>query len=329
MEVTRGRPQWARRPRPRLRPQSRFLLLVSTSAMVAAAAVAAAGLCLAAAGLLQSSEPSSSSLVEPSAIAARALAVLPFGRKPVAAGDVGADLWTKVQELDRTLQRNGRVKNFGLRAHALLASIDGSSDKMVIDATRRALDSILEAMYHSQMRNLLWESMNIYEETLATRPNPREAALQAQRHFDRVASELERAGSSWGRSSSSSERSELQNQLRRQYDLDWQHLAGRARSGRGKRVTMEALENLQEKAITSEAQAISRGSSAWSAKWQHMFSTLPLGLRGQYQNGRSTLEVMLLPDTRREGSSSLWSSFWSWVNRLGPLNVAASFDTHL
>merc|ERR1712187_904815 len=92
------------------------------------------------------------------------------------------------------------------------------------------------------------------------------------------------------------------------------------RHGQGKQVTIEVIRKLQQQLASIQRRADARGAFPWNVKWQYFMENSPLGFRGQYAQGRSIVELLLMPDPRRKNDL---------LNRIGPLNVAVGFDLFL
>lgn len=233
-------------------------------------------------------------------------------------GKILSDGLQKVLELDTLVDKKGVVHDFGRRADEVVRS---SMAKVGKDAEARALveqalDAQLLAIFRRQLVTLRSKSVDHYEAVLSTRPNPLEASEQAVEIFTSAAKGLVRPGSSW---SYDVELRDLQSWLAASDARDSALLKEKGQHAQGKQVTIEVIRQLQQQAAAVQREAETRGAFPWEVKWQYFLDNSPLGFRGQYTQGRSVVELLLMPspDPRLKKN---------WLNRIGPLNLAVAFD---
>lgn len=149
---------------------------------------------------------------------------------------------------------------------------------------------------------------------MAMRPNPLQASLAAKQTFLDGVSGLVRPGSGWD---SEGALEDLVGRLEESYRSDSQLVNEQAKQGTGKQVTIEVIRKLQQQAASVLREADTRGAFPWNVKWQYFVENSPLGFRGSYSQGRSVVELLLMPDPRQKKNI---------LNRIGPLNLAVAFD---
>merc|ERR1712146_77565 len=103
------------------------------------------------------------------------------------------------------------------------------------------------------------------------------------------------------------------------YDQDSELVFQEAKRGQGGHITMEVIRKLQEQASVVQTLADTRGAFPWNVRWQYFIENSPLGFRGQYAQGRSVIEMLLMPSPDPRLKNNL-------LNKIGPLNVAVAFD---
>eukprot|EP00928_Gymnodinium_smaydae_P045854 TRINITY_DN3051_c0_g2_i3.p6 TRINITY_DN3051_c0_g2~~TRINITY_DN3051_c0_g2_i3.p6 ORF type:complete len:153 (-),score=36.73 TRINITY_DN3051_c0_g2_i3:41-499(-) len=149
---------------------------------------------------------------------------------------------------------------------------------------------------------------------LAT-PNAYEAGETARRFLLEGMADLAR--SDQGSSAFEADRRDFLAWLRDAQRRDNALIEELGRQGKGSQVTLEVIRKLQQQADDVQQQSERRGAFPWNVRWQYFKERSPLGFRGQYSQGRSVVELLLTPDPRAKDS---------WLNKIGPLNLAAGFD---
>jgi len=136
------------------------------------------------------------------------------------------------------------------------------------------------------------------------------------RHSYGGAAELQRPGSNWD---FKEEHQDLLMALRESQTKDTQLVEEQVKQGSGKQVIIEVIRKLQQQHAATQREAETRGAFPWKVKWQYFLETSPFGFRGQYSQGRSIVELLLIPslDPRQKHN---------WINRIGQLNLAVAFD---
>lgn len=257
--------------------------------------------------------------------AASPTALLPVGRgrtrnlgyRPNAYAGAFSEARHKIDDLTRAVDKQGVVKNFGWKAQKLVeqsfshVGLEGAATA----ALEHALDVKLEALFRRQLQVLRVMATDQYEESVLFRPNPLEAAWNAEQLFLRSATSLVRPGSTW---SFETEYKDLLSWLVKAYSRDVELVEEQGNQGHGKHITLEVIRKLQQQLDSVERDAKTRGALPWDVKWQWLVDKSPIGFRGQYTGGRSVVELLLMPgqDPRQK----------TFLNRLGPLNLAVAFD---
>eukprot|EP00927_Polykrikos_kofoidii_P049186 TRINITY_DN43295_c0_g1_i1.p1 TRINITY_DN43295_c0_g1~~TRINITY_DN43295_c0_g1_i1.p1 ORF type:complete len:418 (+),score=62.95 TRINITY_DN43295_c0_g1_i1:144-1256(+) len=237
--------------------------------------------------------------------------------------DVSAlsDALRQIDGLKSKTDGDGVVPGLGRRAdtivrRALSASKlqPGSRDEA---SFKELLDGPLKALFHEQLQTLRDRAVDKYEELVVARPNPYEAGEAALRFFIEGANASVPSGKDW---SFTVELDDLMMLLSRNYRRDVELVKMRGKQSHGGQLTMEVIRKLQSQVASVRRDAETRGAFPWTVKWQYLVEKSPLGFRGQYAQGRSVVELLMTPDSRQRKSL---------LNRIGPLNLAVSFDTFL
>lgn len=232
--------------------------------------------------------------------------------------------WPQVDLLTKRVSECGVVRGFGGKADAILwrAMRDVGGTGAASEEIRQVLDPLLRVLFLQQLQILVVRAVDRYDAEMASRPNPFKAGRAAEALFDRSAAELQGTltahHSAWSAGVEAA-RTDLQAQIDERYSRDVQLADEQARQGQGKRVTVEVIQKLQEQVAAVESRAATRGAFPWKVTWQYMVEKSPLGFRGQYDKGRSVVELLLTPTPDPKQQKSL-------LNRIGPLNLAMAFD---
>mmetsp|Transcript_2692 Transcript_2692/g.10494 ORF Transcript_2692/g.10494 Transcript_2692/m.10494 type:complete len:299 (-) Transcript_2692:52-948(-) len=228
------------------------------------------------------------------------------------------DGWKQVDGLNNRVTNRGLVKNFGKEAEAILRKAVGRARASGGDARslEQMLDAPLKALFLQQMQIVLVDSIDRYDIEMSRRPNPLEAALAAEAHFDKVASGLKRPNSDW---SVDAHKQELLARVEKDYGRDWKLLSEQGNQGMGKQITVEVIRKLQQQSSAVQREVETRGAFPWNIKWQYFLERSPLGFRGQYSQGRSIVELLLMPSPDPRQKNNI-------LNKIGPLNLAVAFD---
>lgn len=228
-----------------------------------------------------------------------------------------AAAWKKVDGLAKLVEKKGIVPDFGKRAEAI---VDSAVSEAATGSAARSLEQLLDArllaMFQRQLQELTVRCADLYEAVVEQQPNPLEAARSAEEAFCRGADGLVRPGSSW---SYEAEREDLVALVSESQDADAQLVESQANQGRGKQITIEVIKKLQEQEAAVRQEANTRGAFPWNMKWQYFIENSPVGFRGQYMQGRSVVELLLMPSPDPRYKKNL-------LNRIGPLNLAVAFD---
>jgi hypothetical protein len=152
---------------------------------------------------------------------------------------------------------------------------------------------------------------------VSARPNPYEAGTIAEQGFLDGVADLMRPGSGW---SYEAEYRDLLAWLKRSHGRDTALVEVQGKEGQGKQVTIEVIRKLQTQSSAIQREAEVRGAFPWTCKWQYFLERSPVGFRGQYAQGRSIVELLLMPDPRAPNNI---------LNKIGPLNLAVGFDLFL
>lgn len=226
--------------------------------------------------------------------------------------------WQKVDGLAALVESRGLVPRFGQRAQEIVefTVAEVSASGPAAKSLEQVLDAPLQVLFRRQLQTLLMRSADRYEAEVARRPNPLEAARAAEQAFVSSAAELVRPGSGW---SFEAERRDLMGLVRASYGRDAQLVEEQVKQGRGKQITIEVIRKLQQQQAAVQRQVETRGAFPWNVKWQYMVENSPLGFRGQYTQGRSVVELLLMPSPDPRYKKNL-------LNRIGPLNLAVAFD---
>lgn len=233
-------------------------------------------------------------------------------------GDSFADALKEIDLLSASVAKEGFIPDFGRRAAVILQSahVPASSSNAEANALADNLDAPLEALFLRQLQTLVVQAVDLYDAEMEARPNPAHAGFAAQAFFDAGVAELRRPGSTW---SAQAEREDLLLRLEESYARDVGLLAEQARRGQGKQITMQVVQKLQQQGLDVQRQVESRGALPWNVKWQYFLEDSPVGFRGQYDKGRSVLEMLLMPSPDPKQKDKL-------LNKIGPLNLAVAFD---
>mmetsp|Transcript_70895 Transcript_70895/g.125265 ORF Transcript_70895/g.125265 Transcript_70895/m.125265 type:complete len:291 (+) Transcript_70895:111-983(+) len=229
-----------------------------------------------------------------------------------------AAAWQEVDRLSELVDQQGVVAHFGNMAagvlkKSLLAS--GARDGEA-EALEQAVDAPLEALFRQQLLTLVARAADRYEEIMAARPNPVEARKAAEDQFLEGAKKLVRPGADW---SYEAELLDLRSTIGESYSQDTMLIDQQGKQGKGKHVTIEVIRKLQQQSAAVQREVETRGAFPWNVKWQYLLDNSPLGFRGQYSQGRSIVELLLMPSPDPRLKKNL-------LNRIGPLNLAVAFD---
>ncbi|CAE8635456.1 unnamed protein product [Polarella glacialis] len=253
-------------------------------------------------------------------LAAASNAPLGVGRVEIPAEQASAlaGVWRQVDVLDDLVARKGVVPHFGTLAAAVVkrgvaASGAGGAEA---EGLEQAIDAPLRMLFQQQLQTLLVRAADRYDEEMTARPNPMEARRAAEEMFLRGARDLVRPFSDWRYEA---EHQDLLSRLLQSFGQDLQLVTEQGKQGQGKHVTIEVIRKLQEQGAGVQREAETRGAFPWNVKWQYMVENSPLGFRGQYNQGRSVVELLLMPSPDPRLKKNL-------LNRLGPLNLAVAFD---
>lgn len=226
--------------------------------------------------------------------------------------------WRQIDSLAATILKVGIVPQFGRTAEGILrraiAAADATDGEAL--ALEQAIDAPLEALFRQQLQRLLTRAADRYEEALAARPNPVEARKAAVDLFLEGAKAMVRPGSKW---SYEIEHHDLLGLISKGYSQDVHLIKEQGEQGRGKHLTIEVVRKLQQQLASVQREVETRGAFPWNVRWQYFMDKSPVGFRGQYAQGRSVVELLLMPSP----DPRLKKNF---LNRLGPLNLAVAFD---
>ncbi|CAE8634202.1 unnamed protein product, partial [Polarella glacialis] len=205
--------------------------------------------------------------------------------------------------------RKGVVPHFGTLAAAVVkrgvaASGAGGAEA---EGLEQAIDAPLRMLFQQQLQTLLVRAADRYDEEMTARPNPMEARRAAEEMFLRGARDLVRPFSDWRYEA---EHQDLLSRLLQSFGQDLQLVTEQGKQGQGKHVTIEVIRKLQEQGAGVQREAETRGAFPWNVKWQYMVENSPLGFRGQYNQGRSVVELLLMPSPDPRLKKNL-------LNRLG------------
>lgn len=224
--------------------------------------------------------------------------------------------WQQVDGLIDQVKRHGVLPDFGRQAAAVVRRGLAAAGASAGGSLEQALDAPLEALFRQQLQTLLVRAVDRYEKEMDTRPNPLEAGRRAEEQFMAGAERLVRPGSSW---TFEAEHQDLIKSLGMNYGRDAQLVEEQGKKGQGKQITIEVIRTLQQQAEAVQQEVETRGAFPWNVRWQYMLENSPLGFRGQYSQGRSVVELLLMPNPDPRLKKN-------WLNRLGPLNLAVAFD---
>lgn len=232
-----------------------------------------------------------------------------------------ADVESATQRLRAVAVRSssGVAPAFGREAGHVVRrglALSGATSAADVRTLEKAFDAPLHALFLEQLAALRLRAVEEYEATVAERPNPLEAALSAERNFVSAAGALVRPGSGW---SFEADRLELLELFEESHAQDAEIVGIEALQGRGAEVTAELARRWQRQAALAKRKAETNGAFPWDVKWQYMNEQSPVGLRGQYSQGRSVIECMLRQFANGKSKSRL-------LDLLGSLSVALSFD---
>jgi len=229
-----------------------------------------------------------------------------------------SEAWKQVDSLSEKVASQGVVPGFGRKAEAIVRRAVASAGASGNDASglEAILDAPLKVLFAQQLQSLLAKAVDHYDAEMTARPNPLEAGIAAAEFFERAAAELKRPGGDW---SSEAEKQDLLARVDQNYGRDWQLVNEQAKQGQGKQVTIEVIRKLQEQAASVQREMETRGAFPWKVKWQYFLENSPLGFRGQYAQGRSIVELLLMPSPDPRQKNNL-------LNKIGPLNLAVAFD---
>lgn len=226
-----------------------------------------------------------------------------------------AAAWEEIDDLTISVADRGLVPRFGQQAQTLVRR---AVDKAGCDSEtmETGLDAPLEALFRRQLQTLRAVAVDRYDAEILARPNPFVARRAAEQAFLDGASELVRPGANW---SFDAELQDFAALVGSSYDHDVQLVEEQAKRGQGGHITIEVIRELQEQAAAVQRMAERRGAFPWNIRWQYFLEKSPLGFRGQYAQGRSVIEMLLMPSPDPRLKNNI-------LNRIGPLNVAVSFD---
>lgn len=229
-----------------------------------------------------------------------------------------AEAWTNVDLLEGQVDRLGVVVHYGRLADTVVKRAIKVAAATGDDAEglEMVLDAPLRALFQQQLQTLMARAADKYDSEMAKRPNPLEATWAAEKFFTKAAADLVRPGSGW---SFETEHKDLLESLKGSYSRDVRVVEEQSKAGQGKQVTIEVIRKLQQQAAVVQREADTRGAFPWNVKWQYFVENSPLGFRGQYNQGRSVVELLLMPSPDPRQKKNL-------LNRIGPLNLAVAFD---
>lgn len=229
-----------------------------------------------------------------------------------------AKAYADVDALAKLVDEGSVIAGFGKKAANIVdrAVESGAAAGVGAESVEQALDAPLRALFHMQVQTLLARAVDVYDAVMTTRPNPLEASLAAKKHFLDGLRDLVRPGSNWA---AEPELEDLMNRLQESYVVDSQIIDEQVKQGQGKQVTIEVIKKLQQQAAAVKREAETRGAFPWDVKWQYFVENSPVGFRGQYTQGRSVVELLLMPSPDPRLKKNL-------LNRIGPLNLAVAFD---
>jgi len=228
--------------------------------------------------------------------------------------------WKRIDALGADVQAQGIVAGFGRGAESIVKQTlkaAGMPSGRDADALTQAVDGALEALFQLQLHTLRDRAADRYEELLAAKPNPYEAGELAQQMFQEGVADLVRPGSSWDCKAA---QKEFLAWLRQCHGRDTLLVETQGSQGQGKQVTIEVIKRLQQQSAAIQREADARGAFPWNVKWQYFLDRQPLGFRGQYSQGRSIVELLLMPHPGMKNNI---------LNKIGPLNLAVGFDLFL
>lgn len=226
--------------------------------------------------------------------------------------------WKKVDDLKELVNRRGIVPGFGRRAQQIVqtALIEANAQGSSAESLELVLDAPLRALFQQQLHSLVLRCADIYEAEVTARPNPLEAKQTAEAKFLNSASDLVRPGSDWD---FEPEHQDLLQLVHESFGRDSQIVQEQVKQGRGKQIAIEVIRKLQEQQAAVQREVETRGAFPWNVKWQYMVDNTPVGFRGQYSQGRSIVELLLMPSPDPRYKNNI-------LNRIGPLNLAVAFD---
>jgi len=229
-----------------------------------------------------------------------------------------AAAWRQVEELGVLVSKHGVVPDFGRTASAIVDKALKTAGASGGEATglEQAVDAPLLVLFQEQLQSLAARAADRYEEAMSERPNPLQARNAAKAYFEKGAKALLRQGSDW---SYEAMLQDLMSRLADSISQDSQLIAEQGKQGQGKHVTIEVIRKLQQQSAAVQREVETRGAFPWNVKWQYMLDKSPLGFRGQYAQGRSIVELLLMPSPDPRLKKNL-------LNRIGPLNLAVAFD---
>mmetsp|Transcript_36052 Transcript_36052/g.67133 ORF Transcript_36052/g.67133 Transcript_36052/m.67133 type:complete len:291 (+) Transcript_36052:50-922(+) len=222
----------------------------------------------------------------------------------------------EVDNLREVVRTKGAIPNYGRVADKIVKRGLKIAETAGGTELEKALDAPLQALFHEQLHTVSAKAADSYEAMMAVRPNPVEARRLAEAQFIEGAKPLLRPGGDW------SYEAELRDLLSRIADSsgrDMQLVQEQGRQGQGKHVTLEVIRKLQQQSEAVQREVETRGAFPWKINWQYFVENSPVGFRGQYSQGRSIVELLLLPSPDPRMKDNL-------LNRIGPLNLAVAFD---
>lgn len=222
----------------------------------------------------------------------------------------------EVQALKDLVHKQGLVPRFGFIADKIIKRGLRIAGEKPGSGLEKALDAPLQALFREQLHTLSARAADRYEESMAAKPNPVEARRAAEDCFVQGAEGLMRPHSDW------SYEDELRDLVLRIADSsgqDMQLIQEQGKQGQGKHVTLEVIRKLQQQSEAVQREVETRGAFPWKVNWQYFIESSPVGFRGQYNQGRSIVELLLLPSPDPRLKKNL-------LNRIGPLNLAVAFD---
>lgn len=226
--------------------------------------------------------------------------------------------WKKVDDLTVLVNRRGIVQGFGRRAGQIMHSalVEAHAAGSTAESLELVLDAPLRALFQKQLHKLLLRCADLYEAEVTARPNPLEAKRTAEATFLNGAADLVRPGSDWD---FEVEHQDLLQLVHESFERDSQLVQEQVKQGRGKQIAIEVIRKLQEQQAAVQREVETRGAFPWNVKWQYMVENTPVGFRGQYSQGRSIVELLLMPSPDPRYKNNI-------LNRIGPLNLAVAFD---